>query len=341
MKHLIVVIIIISLSACGLKLQAQNLSESETVQYIQNTFNNYTIDINKTRDITRKIQIIKYNNPIMIIEFKERVYGSEKNIRISFNVNDVVFEIKRSSYIGWEQLIIKGNANISFEDKLTSSFDLHVQEKDKIVLTRLINAITHLQNISGKGSSKPDPFDNPVQVESQRNISSNNSSTAIAQRSTPINNSSTTQQTLITYTNQSKRFSIDYPRGWNVNENAQGVVFLAPENGLNFRTNFNVITSNRTETLDKLVQMSQQQIANSNAFVGYRLETKENRYINGMNGIKIIASYKLGGYAVKGIQYTLKKADNTVYTISFTVGEQSYQRDKNLIEDIIKSFKSL
>jgi len=146
----------------------------------------------------------------------------------------------------------------------------------------------------------------------------------------------------LTYTNRQKGFSIDYPKGWEINEvsSMQAVAFLAPENEANFRTNFNVITSNRTETLDRLFQIAQQQITNSNVFAGYKLDDKEYVSINGINGIKIVASYKLSGYAVKGVQYILKKADNTVYTITFTVGEPSYQNDKYLVENIIQSFKS-
>ena len=125
----------------------------------------------------------------------------------------------------------------------------------------------------------------------------------------------------------------------NVNQYAQ-VAILAPENGANFRTNFNVIVSKRSETLDELFQMTQRQVTSSNVFVGYRLDNKEYVSINGIRGVKISASYRLNGYAVKDIQYILKKADNTVYTITFTVSDLSYQNDKYLVENIIQSFKA-
>jgi len=62
--------------------------------------------------------------------------------------------------------------------------------------------------------------------------------------------------------------------------------------------------------------------------------------LGSIRGIKTIASYRLNGYAVKGIQYILKKTDNTVYSITFTVSESSYQNDKYLVENIIQSFNS-
>jgi len=156
-------------------------------------------------------------------------------------------------------------------------------------------------------------------------------------------NNRLTVPNVVTYTNRQRRFSIDYPQGWEKQENQvqniQFISFLAPEDVTNFRTNFNVIVSNRTESVDVLFQMTQRQ--NSSRLVGYILNEKEYVSINGTRGIKQIASYRLNGHAVKGIQYILKKADNTVYTITFTVGERFYQRDKNLIESIIQSFKPL
>jgi len=158
-----------------------------------------------------------------------------------------------------------------------------------------------------------------------------------------LNNNLQKVSELNTYINRPKGFSIDFPKGWEVNENVKQyaeVVILAPENGSTFRSNFNIIVSHRSESLDRLFQLSQQQITNSNAFAGYKLNEKEYVSINGIGGIKTIASYRLSGYAVKGIQYILKKSDNTVFTISFTIGEFSYLNEKNLVENIIQSFKT-
>jgi len=142
-------------------------------------------------------------------------------------------------------------------------------------------------------------------------------------------------------------FSISYPSNWEVRENPQEkvrVLILAPiQSGSNFRTNLNVISSiNSSESLERLFQI-QQNVYNSNKqiFNDYKLERKEDVVINNIHGIKITASYGLQGVKVRGIQYILKKADNTQYTITFTIGLSSYERDIKIVENIIQSFKSL
>ena len=281
---------------------------------------NVVSSINATESIEEIFQIsqslINSNSQIFgnyrLVKKEDIILNNIKGIKIisTWRTNGV-------EIVGF-QYILKKTDNTCYT--ITLTIRLSVDKREADIAESIID------------SFNSEPYDNSVQRSTLSDTSSSNSST--------------TQQTLTTYTNQSRRFSIDYPRGWSVNANAQaagvqGVAFLAPENWNNFRSNFNVITSNRTESVDRLVQITQQQISNSNVFAGYKLDTKEYVTINGINGIKIIASYRLSGYAVKGIQYTLKKMDNTTYIISFTVGEPSYQRDRNLVEDIIKSFKSL
>ena len=150
------------------------------------------------------------------------------------------------------------------------------------------------------------------------------------------------QQPMTTYTNNSKGFSVSYPTEWEATENqmqnVQIFTFLAPEDRMNFRTNFNVTVSNRREDLVTLFEMTQRQMQSQ--FAVYNLEEMDYVSINGIRGIKGTAAYSINGYPVKGIQYIIKRADNTVYTISFTVGQQFYARDNDLIENIIQSFKT-
>ena len=260
-----------------------------------------------------------------LINSNRQVFGNYRLVKKEYitlnNINGIkiisTWRTNGIEIVGFQYILEKADTRYT----ITLTIRLSVDKREADIAESIIE------------SFNSEPFDNPV----QRSTSSATSSS----------NSSTPQQTLTTYTNQSRRFSIDYPRGWSVNPNAQavgvqGVAFIAPENGFNFRTNFNVITSNRTESLDRLYQISQQQMTNnSNVFVNYRLEGKENVFINGISGIKYTASYRLGNYTVKGVQYILKKSDNTVYTITFTIRDTSYQSERNLVENIIQSFKSL
>ena len=324
MKQLKKILVLVSVSILCISLQAQNLSESETVRYIQNTFNNYEVFVTEgdiyfgVNDCDKKL--IKYNNPILTIECSKYA----KTIAVSFNVNDVYFETGEEK--GWDMLFIKGKANISYNGKLTSKVNLHWREQ--IVATRLKNAFEHLQDISGKGKSAPDPFDDKPSTQS--------SISRIESQNTKA----------FTYRGSIGAFSISYPIGWEVKENPQErvrVLISAPtSSGSNFRTNVNVISSKNYDSLEKLFQIHQQAYNNNrNIFVGYQLESKENVTINGISGTKVTSSYGLNNVKVKGIQYILKKADNTMYTITFTIGLSYYERDMRFVENIIQSFKSL
>lgn len=136
---------------------SQQLSEEETVQYIQTTFNNYRIYflLNRVSFGKDNNTVIKYNDPNITIEF-----NNNKDSALSFNVNDITFEvIEKKTMLGWELVFISKGANIKYKDTFTSRLSSFVSEE--IVMTRLKNAFTHLQSISRKSPSIPDPFDNP------------------------------------------------------------------------------------------------------------------------------------------------------------------------------------
>jgi len=325
-------------------LYSQQMSESETVKYLQNTFDNYRISFyekEESRSYYTLLNVqISYDNPKVTI-ISDCTFGSfsiRYKLEISFNINDVEFSVKGDElFIRCRSCIAYKKTGYDSQNTFISFFSLGLPEQ--LIATRLRNAFNHLKSMSGKVKSAPDPFDNPVSSSTPSTTKSTNASTQTRQ----TNNTSAVPN-VVTYTNRQRGFSIDYPKGWEIVErqmqNIQGVAFLAPEVGANFRTNFNVIVSNRTESAEALFQMTQTQ--NKKNFVGYQLNEKKNVSINGISGIKHVASYKLDVYPVKGIQYTLKKSDNTVYVITFTVGDQFYQKEKNLIENIIiQSFKTL
>lgn len=166
--------IIVSLFIHSVSVNSQQLSEAETIQYIQNTFNNYEFYFPLQTYILEKVNnaIIEYNDPILTIQF-----SNSKNSSLSFNVNDITFETKDKKVpLGWEFVFISENANIKYKDTFRSRLISYVS--DEIVTTRLKNAFIHLQNISSKGPSSPDPFDNPIAHNRNENPNSTkNSST--------------------------------------------------------------------------------------------------------------------------------------------------------------------
>ena len=346
MKHF-TMLIILSLFVYGSGLQAQNLSESETVQYIKNTFDNYEVFITEgniyfaVNDCDKKL--IKYNNPILTIECSHYT----TTIAVSFNVNDVYFETGKEN--GWDMLFIKGKANISYNEKLTSKVNLHWREQ--IVTTRLKNALEHLQKISGKGKSASDPFDDkPSTQNSISRIESQNVNNRTESQSTSriesqgANIKAESQNTKIfTYRGSVGAFSFSYPSDWEIAKNPYEMVkasIVAPVRGNNsFRTNVNVVSSKKSDSLESIFQVEKDVISrNRQIFNNYQLISKEEVIINGIRGLKVAATWSNSGVKVKGIQYILKKIDNTTYTITFTIGQSSYERE---VENIIQSFKAL
>lgn len=162
--------IIVFLFIHSASVHSQKLSEAETIQYIQNTFNKYKIDFLSNKNYFGKDSntIIKYSDPIITIEFNKSIF--------SFNVNDITFETKeKKTMLGWELAFISENANIKDEDTFTSKLISFLSEE--IATTRLKNAFIHLQNISSKEPSSPDPFDNPIAHNRNKNpYSTKNSS---------------------------------------------------------------------------------------------------------------------------------------------------------------------
>ena len=139
-------------------------------------------------------------------------------------------------------------------------------------------------------------------------------------------------------------FSISYPANWEIGDNLNEMIkvsFLAPIMNDNFRNNVNVISSKKTSSLEEIFQTEQNVIRNNKQiFNDYKLVGKENVTINGINGLKITANWGISGIKIVGIQYILKKADNTTYTITFTIAQSTYERDKKIIDIMIQSFKS-
>ena len=144
-----------------------------------------------------------------------------------------------------------------------------------------------------------------------------------------------------TYSGQGA-FSISYPSNWEVVRNPYEEVrvsILAPITGnSSFRTNVNVVSSKKSSSLESIFQVEQDVISkNRQIFNNYQLISKEEVTINGISGLKVTATWSISGVKVKGIQYILKKADNTTYTITFTIGQPIYERE---VESIIQSFRT-
>jgi hypothetical protein len=137
-------------------------------------------------------------------------------------------------------------------------------------------------------------------------------------------------------------FSISYPRNWEIQEQLMNdqvaLMVLAPLNGNGFRTNFNIVASTTTNSLEEyslsaVLQMRQ-------AFDNVVLESKDFITINGRQYYKTVINYILQGHSMKGIQYAIKKkqGNSRLYTLTFTMERKNYVSEKDTIDRIIQSF---
>ena len=342
-------------------LYPQQMSESETVKYIQNTFDNYKISFSssdidsETRGYTISYHLsetqICYDNPKIII-ISDFIYNRKQSLQISFNINDLVFSVEDA------RLVVKGNSCIAYDEtgsknhnKFISSFTLKMPEE--LIATRLKNAFSHLQSMSGKGKSAPDPFDNPTpksnsQTASTADTKSSNSqqgSTNNATKQAPSSNS--TPSNLKLFSNQN--FSIQYPNSWEIVAENKKVteqttvsvqIMEKQKNDYDFRPNINIIVSSKkiAESTSTLVDATIAQ--NKKVFPTYRLINKnDNISLSGCKGSRVEYSMTVQGYKIQSIQYVIKKSDNTTFTITATLDANKYNEQKTIITTMCNSLK--
>ena len=133
--------------------------------------------------------------------------------------------------------------------------------------------------------------------------------------------------------------SIKYPKNYEiVAQPNQKVIaaFISPEDGDTFRSNFNIVVSNTSKSIDDAALFSIRDM--QLYFDDFEIVSKGYSTINNTNYYLIIANYTLANYSVKAIQYATKK-NGILYIITFTVAQDEYYKEKTTINSIINSFK--
>lgn len=144
-----------------------------------------------------------------------------------------------------------------------------------------------------------------------------------------------------------KYFSLKYPSSWQVvqddnqvtNSTAISVQIMEKQkNNYDFRPNINIIVSGKkriesTLELAKITIMQQKQY-----FSSYNLIKQTNNIVlSKAKGSMIEYTVNTQGYCLHGLQYIVKKPDNTTFTITGTMDASKYKEQQNIIEKIIKS----
>lgn len=140
-------------------------------------------------------------------------------------------------------------------------------------------------------------------------------------------------------------FHLRFPDSWEiVQENNQVTnktnisvqIMEKRVNEYDFRPNINVIVSSRKwkEPTSYLAQQTINQ--NQQVLDGYHLiRKKDNIVLSKCNGSSIQYTFEVQGYTLHGIQYIIKKQDNTTFIVTGTADNTKEQQ--NIIDSIIKT----
>lgn len=142
---------------------------------------------------------------------------------------------------------------------------------------------------------------------------------------------------------ESNKFSIAYPRHYDVIEKPfpnVDVSFVTPSDGENYQANFNIVASTgKNRTLEEIIVASVKQL--KELPYNYKIISNEFVQINGFRFSKIVSNAVMMGYPIISTHYTLL-LDNKLYVITFSNDNNSFTKtDKQIINEIIESFKPL
>lgn len=149
------------------------------------------------------------------------------------------------------------------------------------------------------------------------------------------------------YSNEN--FSIKYPATWQIVQDDSQVtnntsisvqIMEKQKNDNDFRPNINIIVSKKkwsepTSYLAKNTISQNKQIMNSYQL----LEQSDNISISNCQGSLIDYTFNIQGYKLHGIQYILKKKDNTTFIITVTTDAAKHSKQKVISDALINSLK--
>lgn len=146
-----------------------------------------------------------------------------------------------------------------------------------------------------------------------------------------------------------KYFSINYPNTWQIVQDDNQVthnttisvqIMEKLKNNYDFRPNINIIVSpkKRSEPTSYLAQNS---IGTNKQVMGnYRLLVQRNNIsISDCKGSLVDYTFNIEGYKLHGMQYIVKKEDNTTFIITATTDAAKHSSQKTTTDEIINSLK--
>lgn len=144
-------------------------------------------------------------------------------------------------------------------------------------------------------------------------------------------------------------FSIEYPTTWQIVQDDNQVtgnttvsvqIMEKLKNDHDFRPNINIIVSKKkwSEPTSYLVQNTIAQ--NKQIMNNYHLlEQSNDIYIDNCQGSVIDYTFDIQGYKLHGMQYIVKKKDNTTFIITATTDAAKHSKQKGIADAMINSLK--
>lgn len=144
------------------------------------------------------------------------------------------------------------------------------------------------------------------------------------------------------------KFAFNYPAEWNIvqenikaNPHATIAVQIMDQSVRDneFAPNINIILSNNkyTESVVQLAKISYNQV--KDAGLPCKLNRISDITIGGCNSGFVDYTVNIQNYKLRVLQYIVKKSDNSTITITITLDNNKYSKQKNIASEIIKSFK--
>lgn len=144
-------------------------------------------------------------------------------------------------------------------------------------------------------------------------------------------------------------FSIKYPTTWQIVQDDNQVtgnttvsvqIMEKLKNDHDFRPNINIIVSKKKWS-EPTSYLAQNTIAQNKQIMDsyHLLEQNDDIYINNCQGSVIDYTFNIQGYKLHGIQYIVKKKDNTTFIITATTDAARHSKQKVIANTMINSLK--
>ena len=147
----------------------------------------------------------------------------------------------------------------------------------------------------------------------------------------------------LTYTDSANKFTMNYPKEWTQQSNANMVAFLSPQENAtdNFRENVNVIRqdlSSQPMTMEQYTELSKKQI--TDAYGASAIVSTNSKTIGGQKATGLVYNMTYQGRALKVASYWFIKG-KIAFLFTYTAEPAQFSKYEETAMSVINSFTFL